>query len=158
MEITRIGPDDWEQFRAVRLASLSESPHAFGSRHADWVDAPVERWRSRLTQVPVTILAHEEGVVRGVVSGQPADETWVELISMWVAPEVRGTGLARRLIGAVADWAAGQGRQTYLMVRADNDRARRAYERVGFVDTGVPQGWPADEAPEHRMELRPAPR
>lgn len=154
MEITRIGPDDWERFRAVRLASLSESPAAFGSRHADWVDAPAERWRSRLTQVPLNLLAQEETAVVGVVSGQPVGETWVELISMWVAPAARGTGVAARLIGEVADWAGAQDRSTYLMVHSDNVRARKAYVRAGFVDTGIPDDWPADEPPEHRMELR----
>ncbi|WP_076259509.1 GNAT family N-acetyltransferase [Intrasporangium flavum] len=154
MEITRIGPDDWETFRAVRLASLSESPSAFGSRYRDWVEAPTERWRSRLTQVPLTLLAREDSAVLGVVSGQPDGEDWVELISMWVDPSARGTSVAGRLIGAVVDWAAGQGRRTYLMVRSDNTRARTAYERVGFVDKGVPDGWPDDEPPETRMELR----
>ena len=73
---------------------------------------------------------------------------------MWVAPAARGTGVAGRLIDAVAGWARGQDRSTYLMVRRDNMRARTAYERAGFVDTGIPAGWPADELPEHRMELR----
>ncbi len=154
MDISQIGPADWERFRAVRLASLSEAPAAFGSRHADWVDAPAERWQSRLTQVPLTLLAHEGTAVLGVVSGQPVGDAWVELISMWVAPAARGTGVAGRLIDALADWATGQGRKTYLMVRSDNTRARKAYERAGFVDTGIPDGWPAEEPPEHRMELR----
>lgn len=154
VDITRIGPADWERFRAVRLASLSESPAAFGSRYADWVDAPAERWQSRLSQVPLTLLAQEATQVVGVVSGQPVGETWVELISMWVAPAARGTGVAGQLIGAVVDWAADQDRTTYLMVRSDNARARKSYERAGFVDTGIPGGWPADEPPEHRMELR----
>ena len=153
MEITRIGPDDWEQFRTVRLASLSESPSAFGSRYEDWVDAPAERWRARLTQVPLTLLAHENATVVGVASGQPDGQDWVELISMWVAPAARGTGVARRLIGAVADWAATQDRATYLMVRSDNARARTAYERAGFVDKGIPGDWPDNEPPENRMEL-----
>ena len=154
MDITRIGPDDWERFRTVRLASLSESPAAFGSRHADWVDAAAGRWRARLTQVPLTLLAQEGTQVMGVVSGQPVGEAWVELISMWVAPAARGSGVAARLIDAVAHWAAEQGRGTYLMVRSDNTRARKAYERAGFVDTGVPPDSPAGEPPEHRMELR----
>ena len=154
MDITRIGPADWERFRTVRLASLSESAAAFGSRHADWVDAPPERWQSRLTQVPLTLLAHDATAELGVVSGQPVGEAWVELISMWVAPAARGTGVAGRLIDAVADWAAAQGRTTYLMVRSDNTPARKSYERAGFVDMGVPDDWPADEPPEHRMELR----
>ncbi|NUO92436.1 MAG: GNAT family N-acetyltransferase [Dermatophilaceae bacterium] len=155
MDITRIGPDDWQMFREVRLASLSESPGAFGSRHADWVDAPEQQWRSRLTTVPLTLLAHDGTGLVGVVSGQPVGEHEVELISMWVAPAARGAGVARELIDAVVDWAAGQRRSTFRMVRSDNTRARRAYERAGFVDTGVPEGWPTDQPPENRMELRP---
>lgn len=152
MDVTRIGPADWQLFRAVRLASLSESPAAFGSRYADWVDAPAELWQERLTQVALTLVAREGGTVLGVVSGQPVDGTWVELVSMWVAPTARGTGVAGRLIGAVVDWAADQGRRTYLMVRSDNLGARASYKRAGFVDAGVPDGGPSDEPAEHRME------
>lgn len=152
MDIARIGPADWRTFRAVRLASLSESPAAFGSRYADWVDAPAERWRSRLTRVPLNLVAREGSEVVGVVSGQLVDEDWVELISMWVAPAARGTGAAGRLIDRVVEWATDQGRATCLMVRTDSTRAAKAYERAGFVDVGVPEGWPADEPRERRME------
>lgn len=154
MDITRIGPADWETFRAVRLASLLESPAAFGSRYADWVDAPAERWRSRLTQVPLNLVAREGTEVVGVVSGQLVDEDWVELISMWVSPDARRTGAAGQLIDLVAEWAADQDRSTFLMVRSDNTRAWKAYERSGFVDVGVPQGWAAEQPPERRMERR----
>jgi ribosomal protein S18 acetylase RimI-like enzyme len=154
MQITRIGPDDWEAFRTVRLASLAESPAAFGSRYEDWVDASPERWQDRLTQVPLTLLAYEDGTPVGVASGALVDTDWVELISMWVAPSVRGTGVARQLMDAVAEWAVAQDRRTFLMVRSDNARARRAYERAGFVDRGIPDGWPTDEPPENRMELK----
>jgi RimJ/RimL family protein N-acetyltransferase len=154
MKITQIGPADWEKFRSVRLASLADSPSAFGSRYADWVDATVERWQSRLTDVPLNFLAEDEAKVIGVASGQPVGDDWVELMSMWVDPTVRGTGVASRLIHAVTGWAADQDLRTYLMVRSDNIRARRAYERAGFVDAGIPEDWPADQPAEHRMELR----
>lgn len=154
MDITRIGAADWETFRDVRLESLAESPAAFGSRHADWVDAPAERWRSRLTQVPLNLVAREGTQVVGVASGQLLDEGWVELISMWVAPAARGTGAAGRLIEGVVAWAVSQGRGTFLMVRTDNQRARTAYERAGFVDAGVPEGGPDDGPEERRMERR----
>lgn len=149
-DLVRIGPEDWREFRAVRLASLDEAPDAFGSRHADWVDAGEHRWRARLTEVPFTVVARSAmgpvGVVSGVESGQA-----VELISMWVAPGQRGTGLARRLVDEVIAWATARGQQTCLMVRDDNVAAIRAYTRAGFVDQGVPQGWPADSPPERRM-------
>jgi hypothetical protein len=37
------------------------------------------------------------------------------------------------------------------MVRVGNDRALAAYERAGFVSTGVPDDHPADAPPELRM-------
>lgn len=154
MDLTRIGPADWETFREVRLASLAESPAAFGSRYADWVDAPVERWQSRLAQVSFNLVAREGTHVVGVASGQVVDDEWVELISMWVAPAMRGTGAAGQLIDRVVEWAAESSRSTFLMVHSDNTRARTAYERTGFVDVGVPEGWPDDDPPEHRMERR----
>ena len=149
-EVVRVGPDEWETFREVRLASLADAPGAFGASYADWVDAPEQRWRSRLTDVPFTIVALSVGVGVGVVSGAQADDH-VELISMWVAPDHRGTGLADRLIEQVAAWAASNGHDTFLMVRDDNERASKAYEKCGFVDLGVPLDWPADAPRERRM-------
>ena len=154
MDIARISPDEWERFRAVRLESLSDSPTAFGSRYEDWLDASEVRWRARLTEVPLTLIAHDGVEDVGVVSGQSDGECWAEMISMWVDPSARGTGTADDLITAMVGWATGQGRSTYLMVRSDNPRARAAYERAGFVDRGVPDGWSIAEPPEHRMEMR----
>lgn len=85
MDITRIRADDWELFRDVRLASLSESPEAFGSRHAHWVDASVEQWRDRLSTVPLTLVARDNSracsayeragfVDAGVPEDWPVDE------------------------------------------------------------------------------------
>lgn len=154
-QIDRIDADDWQEFREVRLASLSEAPEAFGSTYEGWVDAPEERWRARLTDVPLTLLARIDGAPVGVACGSPAElhgEPAVELISMWVAPHHRGSGLAGRLIGRVVAWATEQGLPTFLMVRVGNDRAITAYERAGFVSTGVPDDQPPDEPPELRME------
>lgn len=153
-ELVRLGPDDWKTFRDVRLRSLAEAPAAFGSRYDDWVSAPEERWRARLTDVPLNVIARIEGETVGVASGMLEDAEWAELISMWVDPSARGTAVAHDLIGAVVEWAAEQGRSLNLMVRSDNARAIRAYEKAGFVDCGVPHDWPADEPPESRMEHR----
>lgn len=150
VEIARIGPDDWRELRVVRLASLSDAPTAFGARLADWADAPEARWRQRLTDVPFTVVARTPSGPVGVVSGAATEDT-VELISMWVAPGHRGTGLAGRLVGEVVEWAAGCGRDTFLMVRDDNVVAVRAYEKAGFVDLGVPEDRPEGAPLERRM-------
>lgn len=149
-EIVRIGPDEWREFREVRLASLADAPGAFGARHADWVDATEDQWRQRLADVPCTWVARTGAGTAGVVCGALSEDT-VELISMWVAPSHRGTGLAGRLVAQVVAWAAENDRDTFLMVRDDNGVAIRAYEKAGFVDLGVPEGWPEDALLERRM-------
>ena len=150
VEIVRIGPDDWREFREVRLASLSDAPGAFGATYADWADAAEERWRQRLTDVPFTLVARSDSGPVGVVSGAESPGA-VELISMWVAPGHRGTGLAGELVAGVVAWAAGRGLPTYLMVRDDNPAAIGSYTRAGFVDLGVPADWPDDAPLERRM-------
>lgn len=150
VEIVRIGADEWQEFRDVRLASLREAPGAFGAAYADWVDADEERWRQRLVDVPLTLVARSGDGPVGVVCGSDAGDR-VELISMWVAPDLRGTGLAGRLVDQVVRWAASRGLPTFLMVRDDNAAAIRSYTRAGFTDLGVPDGWPADEPVERRM-------
>ena len=150
VEIARIGPDEWREFRDVRLESLLDAPGAFGAKHADWVDATEDTWRQRLVDVPLTVVARADGAPVGVACGAEVDDR-VELISMWVAPSHRGTGLAGRLVEQVVGWAAGSGRQTFLMVRDDNEGAIRSYTRAGFVDLGVPADWPEDALRERRM-------
>ncbi|WP_432824304.1 GNAT family N-acetyltransferase [Dactylosporangium sp. CA-092794] len=63
-----------------------------------------------------------------------ADPTTTHLISMWVAPEARGNGVAGLLIDAVAGWAAGHGcARVELEVAAGNEAAMKAYLRAGFT-------------------------
>lgn len=150
-EVESIGPDDWELFRDVRLRSLAEAPEAFGSTYDDWVEASEQRWRDRLSAVPLTVVARQDDRVLGVASGAP-DGDRVELISMWTDPEVRGTGVTAALIEAVVAWADQRGSATYLMVRSGNARAMAAYAKAGFVDRGVPADWPAGVPRENLME------
>jgi ribosomal protein S18 acetylase RimI-like enzyme len=155
LEITTVDPEDWELFREIRLRALREAPYAFQSRYDDWVDAPEAMWRDRLANVPLNLVARRGGEPLGMASGALDGEDRAELISMWVDPAARGSGVGAALVGAVVEWAAATGRPTYLMVRSDNARAIGVYVRAGFVDLGIPPGQSPDEPPENRMVHRP---
>jgi len=152
IELRRVIADDWATWRPVRLAALADAPEAFGSTLADWRDAPEHRWRARLS-LPgaVDLLAVDGGRVVGMASGVPDadDPARAELVSMWVAPEARGHGLAAQLVDAVARTVAtGGAHRLELSVMPDNHRARRTYERAGFTTTDIP----GDELADGRHE------
>ena len=46
-------PEEWPQYRSVRLRALKESPQAFGSTFEDAVNYPDETWKNRLEDLSV---------------------------------------------------------------------------------------------------------
>jgi ribosomal protein S18 acetylase RimI-like enzyme len=126
--------DDWREWRSLRLKALADAPAAFGSGLSEWIDATGERWRSRVRDVPLNVIAALDNEPVGQVSamnGSSAES--VELISMWVAPNARGMGVGNVMIDAVISWSAGQGASgVQLSVKASNLPARHLYERNHF--------------------------
>ncbi len=157
--VERTRPDDWRDLRDVRLRALADAPSAFGSTLAREVAFPDDVWRERAAQGR-TLLARavlddgrladgappgsgrSPGPVVGVaaVVPSPDDPTVAELVSVWVEPGARGSGVAASLVARADDLAAGLGARTLaLWVTATNAPALRLYERAGFAPTGETQ-------------------
>lgn len=152
VELRVVTADDWVLWRSIRLEALARAPYAFGSRYADWVTAPEERWRARLAVAGshnLVALAGETPI--GMATGVPGDDPGTaELISMYVNASARGQGLGRLLLAEVEAWAVHQGAATLcLNVVASNAPARRLYERHGLVVTGEAER----ESPDEPLQL-----
>lgn len=147
IDVHDIGPDDWKLWRELRLAALEEAPYAFGSQLADWIDAPEQRWRERLSEPNAhQVIVSIDGTPVGLAGGFRAEEPGVaELVSMWVAPAGRGRGVGDVLMTTIEDWARADGaRILMLSVVPGNDAAHNLYLRSGFVDTDEPGDLMAD--------------
>lgn len=158
--VRRLGPDDWEISRQVRLTALAEAPYAFMSTLAREQRFDEQVWRQRLgSPTAATFLAWVDGTPAGTATGKiddPDDEFTVpgswQLVGMWVDPMARGSGVADRLIEAVARYAREHGASSVtLWVTEINARARAFYQRIGFVPTGARQPVREDE-PDHWEE------
>ena len=69
----------------------------------------------------------------------------MELVSMWVEPDARRSGVARHLVAAVTEDARRRGsRSVILWVAHTNAAAERLYAGCGFVRTGRVQ--PIDDS------------
>ena len=146
--VRRLAPDDWQTYKRIRLTALATDPYAFGSTLAREELRPEDEWKTRLI-TSAFFLGEVDGAAWGLVGAHRRDE-YAELISMWVVPEFRGTGLASRLIDAVLDWAAVAAYdEVRLWVVEGNVAAQRAYAKRGFEPTGrrqpVREGEPAME-------------
>lgn len=148
MAIRQLEPGEWRTYRAVRLAALRDAPEAFGGTYEHAAAYPEQVWRDWCTQP--SWFALEDGEPIGMVRvAQHDDRDLPELISMWVAPGARGTGVAAKLVAALLDWARVSGKRgVYLRVIDVNRRAGALYERLGFVDNGV-----RDTLPDGRVEI-----
>ncbi|MFI9403786.1 GNAT family N-acetyltransferase [Nocardia sp. NPDC052316] len=138
IELRRLSADEWGVFRRVRLRALADTPQFFGSTLAQAQARTEADWRAALTD-RAQFVAVADGVELGTVGGMPDPERGgIHLISMWVAPEARGTGVADLLVRAVLDLAAAGGHTEVRLEFADgNVAAERLYLRNGFVRTGV---------------------
>ena len=86
-------------------------------------------------------------------SQTPSGRTSGGLAAVYVQPVERGAGLLGRLVdGLAAHAAAGGGTVLRLEVHEDNPRARAAYRRLGFVETGGRRPYPLGEGDELEME------
>lgn len=127
-----VTPDDWREWRTLRLEALRDAPYAFSATLADWQDAPEERWRARL-EGTYNVVAELDGEPAGMATGFPRDNA-VELGTMWVAPHARGRGAGEALVRAILGWAGAK--PVTLRVADGNVAAQALYRRLGFTGEG----------------------
>jgi len=145
--VRRLTDDEWRAYRELRLRALEESPDAFRSTLAAEMEFPDERWSTRLAQGANTaselpLVAEHAGELVGLAWGriEPFTSGEAHVYQMWVAPEARGQGAGRALLGAIVDWARrSNARSVSLGVTCGDTPANRLYRAVGFEPVGVPE-------------------
>ena len=156
-------PQDWPAWRRILLEALADTPIGFAEVLADAQVRSDEQWQQRAA-------AAAEGDAHGLwlawegdrpvgctgaVRYEPGDA--VLLYSVYVSPAARGGATFDALLDAVGDWARGLAGVTGLRleVHEDNARARAAYLRRGFVETGATTAYPPHPTRRELEMVRP---
>ena len=145
--VHRVTAADAARMRALRLEMLADSPLAFLETLAQAAARPHEDYRRRIIQASTgrhlaqfvadpggrnRLIGHAGGTVL------PEEPEVTVVFAVYLTPERRGGPVLAALVESVADWSRSVGRpELMLEVVVGNDRAVRAYERLGFTDTGV---------------------
>ena len=106
MEIISVVEENWEELKAIRLASLKDSPVAFSASYEAALDFDESQWKIRASgkEGYKFFIAKNCGQLAGIVGGFYKTGEY-ELISMWVSPSQRNNGIAKVLINAIVQHA-----------------------------------------------------
>ncbi len=88
----------------------------------------------------------ERRMVATVMAGSDGHRGWLYYLA--VAADTRDRGYGRHMVRHAEDWLASHGvRKVQLMIRPNNEGARRFYERIGYEDNpcAVLQCWLVDQ-------------
>ncbi|MFH9349697.1 GNAT family N-acetyltransferase [Kitasatospora sp. NPDC017646] len=153
--IERIGREDWQRLRAIRLAQLLDTPMAFGEPYEYARIQGEGNWRARTDwlnepgRIGLVAVDGTDQWVATMLSTPSIKAETVDLIGVWVDPahRGRGRGVADALLDAVIAWARDGGAKWMLLgVHEANHRAAAFYRRRGFTYTGGETPYVLDEA------------
>jgi len=157
LEVRRIRPEDWPALRTLRLEALEDTPHAYGETSATGRAHPDSEWQFRARRGAVggdafQLLVVRDGALVGTATTFLPEPGVALLVGVYLTPAERGAGLVELLVDGLAGWARVQGaRVLRLQVHEASGRARAAYARLGFVDTGERVPYALDPAATERV-------
>jgi ribosomal protein S18 acetylase RimI-like enzyme len=131
--VRRAIPDDWEHFRDLRLAALTDTPDAYGSTLEVEQQYAEDQWREWI-QSDAIFLSNS-----GLIGATQLYESHSRfLYAMWVDPRDRGGALGSLLVEAGINWARTEAvGEVNLYVAENNNRAFRFFEKMAFTRSGV---------------------
>ena len=137
-----LSPDEWSRLREIRLASLLESPEAFGSSYEREIAFTEREWRE-LFNLNSYLVASIDGKDIAMMflerlRGDFGATCWVG--GCWSNPQYRGIGALRSMFDYVDSVKDQRGWQIQgLGVFIVNESAITAYEKLGFKAMGEVQ-------------------
>ena len=146
LRIHRVRAEDWLSHRDLRLDMLDADPDAFWADPREARGRTEAQWRDEIAGPRIHFQARRGPAVLGGIALLPQGytpthvipEDRAHIVSLWVRPEARGTGVSGPLFTALARHALALGRPDLrLDVDETNTAAQRLYERLGFTATGA---------------------
>ena len=143
MHIRQLHDTDVELYRALRLSSLRESPHAFTNSYEEFSQRALENIAQQFRHYEnFTLGAFEDDRLAGMVGFYRENALKLRhkgyLVSMYVLPEYRSRGIARALLIEAINRAQRLPdlKQLLLGVVETQTTAKRLYESLGFIVYG----------------------
>ena len=134
-------PDQWQLYKAVRCAALTNAPYAYSSTLENALERSDDDWMRLTNQYAsdpnsITFFAFENEILCGMAACV-IDANEAEMYAVWVDPGYRRKGVGRELIEFAIAWSQLHGAaKLNVGVFDDNPGALAFYRSAGFEDSG----------------------
>jgi GNAT superfamily N-acetyltransferase len=139
VEVSLLGPDEWERLKKIRIRALKANPVAFGADLNEVQTRSKDDWLKDYAKEDY-LVASINGVDVGmlfieVLTGDHGATCWIG--GCWTDPAYRGKGVMRALFNFIDENAIAKNwTRQGLGVFTDNYAAIKAYEYLGFAFVG----------------------
>lgn len=160
VEIITLSPDQWQQYKAIRLEALTSDPQAFGRTYSEIAAREDAYWHDRLAMVKkgdlFLFFARTDRIV-GMMGAKfdEHDASRAVIISTFVKSEFRGMGIASLLLAHLLSALCHDSRiiSVRLNVSVDQKNAVALYKKYGFVISKYSQRKMGDEKIHDEYEM-----
>jgi len=148
MNIIKLEPSRWEEYKNLRLEALKNEPTAFAASYEEKASKEDEYWQNQLkkfqeAQEDSMWFAEADGKLVGM-AGWYRNNTeklrhTATIYAIYTNPEFRGKGIAGRLITSVLNELESKPEivKIDLNVNTKNEAAANLYKKLGFEVVGT---------------------
>jgi GNAT superfamily N-acetyltransferase len=149
MAIRVVQEEEWERARDLRLRALADAPEAFARSLEEEERLSESEWRNFVSPSDSRVWfveATDDDEFVGMAFGFLDDPLKTGYLGgMWVEPGSRRSGIGKRLVETVVEWARARGAvRIELEVNELTRPAVALYQACGFAPTGRSGPLPSD--------------
>lgn len=148
IKIITLSPDRWQEYKKLRLEALVDSPTAFGLTEEEEVKKDDSSWSGRLEKASLGdeqwfVFLEHVGTLVGMAGAYREKLEKIQhnayIVSVYVAPDMRGQGYAQKLMTALIDKikANREIKRLELQVTVGQESALSLYKKLGFTEVGT---------------------
>lgn len=139
--IRRLGDDDVEQFRTLRLESLQLAPEAYPTRYDDASAEELGYFQGLLRKNIIMGVFDDANKLIGIAGyGQRQDRPKMahtgRIWGIYIKPDARGKGFGEKLIRTLLEQIPSNIERTYMSIVSRNETSVGLYEKLGFETYG----------------------
>ncbi len=140
IEIVTLQPDQWQEYKKLRLEALKGEPQAYGSSYKDNLKLPDETWKQLLEdslkgESQWYLFAKHRNNLVGMVGAFVKENNIAQVIAVYVTKEMRGQGIAKQLMDDLISKIAQNKSIKKLSVGVNpiQSAALNLYQSLGFT-------------------------